>query len=136
MADGPNTRYSQLSDTIFGVKLQQDQYQKSMEIITQQLAQLSEAVKEILAVLPTKPLDNNNRVESSVSNGGKIPIPKQVRLEFPKFDGEDPTGWIYKANQYFKYYEIPNHERILMASYYMEGPALVWFQDAEHDFDG
>lgn len=22
-----------------------------------------------------------------------------------------------------------------MASYYMEGPTLVWFQDAEHDFD-
>lgn len=23
------------------------------------------------------------------------------RLEFPRFDGDDPTRWIYKAKQYF-----------------------------------
>lgn len=31
----------------------------------------------------------------------------QLKLSFPKFDGEDPTGWIYKAEQYFEFNEVP-----------------------------
>lgn len=30
---------------------------------------------------------------------------KVVCLEFPKFDGEDPNGWLYKANQFFSYHQ-------------------------------
>lgn len=26
---------------------------------------------------------------------------KVVHLDFPKFDGEDPKGWLYKSNQIF-----------------------------------
>jgi hypothetical protein len=28
-------------------------------------------------------------------------ITRSVRIEFPTFDGSDPTGWIYKANKFF-----------------------------------
>jgi len=31
-------------------------------------------------------------------------IPKAVRLEFPRFKGDNPSGWIYKANQFFQLY--------------------------------
>lgn len=43
----------------------------------------------------------------------------------------DPTGWIYKANQYFKIYQIPSSQKVLNIFFYMKGDALVWFQDAE-----
>lgn len=26
-----------------------------------------------------------------------------VRIDFPKFDGEDTMGWLYRANQFFTY---------------------------------
>lgn len=29
-----------------------------------------------------------------------------LKLMFPKFDGEDPNGWIYKAEQYFDYNNV------------------------------
>ena len=54
-----------------------------------------------------------------------------MKLDFPKFCGEEPTSWIYKANQYFKYYRIPKPEKLMMASFHMEGEALVWFQEGE-----
>ena len=34
-------------------------------------------------------------------------IPKPIRLEFPRFSGGDPSAWIFRADQFFRYYEIP-----------------------------
>ena len=58
-------------------------------------------------------------------------IPKTVKLEFPRFRGENPSGWIYKANQFFQLYGTPPNQKILLASYHMEDEALIWFQDDE-----
>ena len=56
---------------------------------------------------------------------------KTVKLEFPRFRGEDPSGWVCIAQQYFQLYSIPLNRRILLAFYHMEDEDLVWFQDAE-----
>ena len=58
-------------------------------------------------------------------------LSRLVRLEFPRFSGEDPASWVYKANQYFKYYNTPVTEKLMLASFHMEGKALIWFQDSE-----
>ena len=60
-----------------------------------------------------------------------LSLAKSVRLEFPRFRGDDPVIWVYKANQYFNFYKTPLSERLLMASFHMDGDALVWFQDCE-----
>lgn len=57
--------------------------------------------------------------------------PKVVKLEFPCFRGDNPSGWVYKADQFFHLYNIPTNQKILLAAYHMEDEALVWFQDAE-----
>lgn len=51
-----------------------------------------------------------------------------MKLEVPWFDGQDPLGWIFKIQQFFDYQGIPDAERLTVASFYMEGPALCWFQ--------
>jgi len=65
------------------------------------------------------------------TNSSSLPLSQPVRLEFPKFSGEDPASWVYKANQYFKYYSTPIIEELMLASFHMEGEALIWFQDSE-----
>jgi hypothetical protein len=35
--------------------------------------------------------------------------PRPLRLDFPRFDGENPDGWTYKVNQFFDYYQTPFH---------------------------
>ncbi|XP_058769721.1 uncharacterized protein LOC131643500 [Vicia villosa] len=37
-------------------------------------------------------------------------------------------GWIFKINQFFDYHQTPDEERLTVASFYMEGPALSWYQ--------
>ena len=37
--------------------------------------------------------------------------------------------------QFFIYYNIPEEERILNASYHLDDEALIWFQDCERSLD-
>ena len=46
----------------------------------------------------------------------------------PRFDGTDPLGWIFKITQFFDFQSTPDEDRITMASFYMDGPALSWYQ--------
>ena len=52
---------------------------------------------------------------------------RKLKLDVPKFVGENPSNYMHKANQYFYYYNT-SHQNILMASLYMEKEASVWFQ--------
>ena len=52
--------------------------------------------------------------------------PSQLKLHFPKFNGDDPTGWIYKAEQYFEFQNIVVDQRVQLASFHLEGIALQW----------
>jgi hypothetical protein len=57
--------------------------------------------------------------------------PGPLRLDFPRFESDNPAGWMYKANQFFEYYQSPLYQRVRMASFHMEGEALIWFRDAD-----
>ena len=66
-----------------------------------------------------------------VQSNSMLAIPKTVKLEFPRFGGDNPSRWVYKANQFFHLYNTPTNQKICLASYHMEDEALFWFQDAE-----
>jgi hypothetical protein len=63
--------------------------------------------------------------ESSTNTGTYKP---HMKLEVPKFDGQDAMGWIFKINQFFEYQGTTEADRIKVASFYMEGPTLSWYQ--------
>lgn len=69
--------------------------------------------------------NNNNHYEAEGFH------PRSVRLDFPRFDGEDPARWLYKAHQSFSYYNTQPNQKLMLAAYHMEGKALIWFQDLE-----
>ncbi|XP_038981135.1 uncharacterized protein K02A2.6-like [Phoenix dactylifera] len=54
-----------------------------------------------------------------------------ARLEFPRFDGADPASWLYRADQFFLHQQIPNTQKLLLASFHLEGKALQWFRWVE-----
>ncbi|WVZ01111.1 hypothetical protein V8G54_027180 [Vigna mungo] len=56
------------------------------------------------------------------------PYTPHLRLDVPRFDGTDPMGWIFKISQFFEYHRTPEVDRLWIASFYMEGPTLSWFQ--------
>lgn len=57
----------------------------------------------------------------------------QIDIEFPKFEGGDPRGWILKA-EYFRYYQTPDDIKVNAAAMYLEVDALdlsAWI-NSEH----
>ncbi|XP_077217843.1 uncharacterized protein LOC143852342 [Tasmannia lanceolata] len=51
-----------------------------------------------------------------------------MRLDFPRFDGFDPLGWIFKAERFFEYHNTADDQRLMISSFHMDGKALQWFQ--------
>ncbi|KAJ0442677.1 putative nucleotidyltransferase, Ribonuclease H [Helianthus annuus] len=49
------------------------------------------------------------------------------KIDFPAYDGGDPRGWVLKAEKYFSYYQIPDEEKVDVASMHLEGDALDLF---------
>ena len=56
------------------------------------------------------------------------PHPSQLKLNFPKFSGEDPIGWLYRAEQYFEFQNIRAAQRVQLAAFHLEGIVLQWFR--------
>ncbi|MCI56914.1 retrotransposon-derived protein PEG10-like, partial [Trifolium medium] len=52
----------------------------------------------------------------------------RLKLDVPRFNGGDAHGWILKISQFFTYHQTPEEDRITIASFYLDGPALAWYQ--------
>ena len=60
--------------------------------------------------------------EFSASNNFRGP-----KIDFPRFNGDDPTGWKYKVEQYFNMHNTFDVTKVLLASFHLEHEALQWF---------
>lgn len=49
------------------------------------------------------------------------------RIELSSFDGENPDGWILKAERYFALHRMTNTEKLETTIISFEGEALIWF---------
>ncbi|GKB97903.1 transposon ty3-G gag-pol polyprotein [Tanacetum coccineum] len=49
-----------------------------------------------------------------------------LKLQFPRFSGGDPTGWLYQASQYFEFQSVAPEEQVNLASIHLDGIALQW----------
>jgi len=63
------------------------------------------------------------------SDGGEVFSTRPLRLDFPRFNGDDPEGWCYRSTQFFDYYVIPDPQRFVITGFHLEGKALVWYQE-------
>lgn len=50
------------------------------------------------------------------------------KIEFPKFVGTDPKGWVIKANQYFEFINMNEFRKVKLAGLHFEGKASVWYR--------
>ena len=117
------------------------------EIHTRTLNEMSQQLNMVLQKLSSfdqgsQGFQSQRNGENMNPNSGSalLPVSHTMKLEFPRFFGEDPTSWVYKANQYFRYYNTPIGEKLMLASFHMEAETLIWFQEGEetgvfHDWD-
>lgn len=126
MKDG--TWAMKLAEGMEEVQKEQETQRLCMEELMQQLGHLTLGLQALVQTLdqnqgeqPTHGQHNNHEV-----GGFQM---RSVQLEFPRFDGEDPTNWLYRANQFFAFNQTTPQHKIFMASFHMEGKALIWFRE-------
>ena len=98
MAETRSTSY--INESIASLKTTSDHHGHSLQEITNQLNAINIALQKLTEAEEKRqqsPLPESSPITHSVS----LPLPslsKSVRLEFPRFRGDDPAAWVYKAN--------------------------------------
>jgi hypothetical protein len=53
---------------------------------------------------------------------------RHLKMDFPRFSGDDPTEWLNQANQFFAYQQTSEEQKVSLAAFYLEGAANQWWQ--------
>ncbi|KAK2982131.1 hypothetical protein RJ640_016811 [Escallonia rubra] len=75
----------------------------------------------------------NNRSEYNLQQNtpppftGNLPPPRLPKLSFPRFNGDDPRGWMRKAKQYFELCPIHEDYKVPYASVHFDAQAEHWY---------
>ena len=90
---------------------------------------LQDLVEKILSLhLQHSTINNKQQLESSAytgfSSSNKF---RGLKLDFPCFNGDDPTGWIYKVEQYFSLHDTFDVNKVSLASFHLEHESFEWF---------
>ena len=94
--------------------------------------QLATILQKLSTIDNAEPNSENSHIPKAHNCHNLVSsLSRPVKLDFPRFYGKEPTSWVYKANQYFKYYRILESEKLMMASFHMDGDVLIWFQEGQ-----
>ncbi|KAK8470062.1 hypothetical protein PHAVU_004G050550 [Phaseolus vulgaris] len=93
---------------------------ETLEKLTAMFHKLVTDVQDIKEKDSDKPSGSGKGI--TISNEGK----PYLKLHFPRFSGDDPTGWIFQAEQYFEFQNVADTDRVNLASFYLDGIALQW----------
>ncbi|KAL0329173.1 UNVERIFIED_CONTAM: hypothetical protein Sradi_4904000 [Sesamum radiatum] len=55
-------------------------------------------------------------------------LTKCSKVEFPKFNGDDLRGSVFKCEQFFEVDDTPSDEKVKLAAMHLEGRDLQWHQ--------
>ncbi|VFQ87786.1 unnamed protein product [Cuscuta campestris] len=66
----------------------------------------------------------------SRTTGRADPADRQLRLRIdpPRFSGEDSVGWIFRIQQYFDYFATSEVERMQLVGMFIDHPASEWYR--------
>ncbi|KAJ8627671.1 hypothetical protein MRB53_020978 [Persea americana] len=128
MAKG--TRAAQLEEKVQSFQLSQEALKGTTEQHGALLAEIIHRLEDLKG--SSKDMDSPSskarphHANSFGTNGGIHT--RSMKLEFPRFDGTNPSSWLFKAKQYFCYHQVPEDQWLTVASLNMEGDAMEWYQ--------
>lgn len=94
-------------------------------------------LKQMQALVVTHGNPNAGIHSPSLGNSYTPPLfhVRNIKLEFPRFNGKNVLDWIFKAEQFFGYYNTPDPGRLTIASVHLEHEVVCgskWLRDLNH----
>ncbi|KAL9677699.1 hypothetical protein QQ045_005933 [Rhodiola kirilowii] len=127
-ASTANDKLQDLSATVLQHTEKFTSIHEALSDITQNLYELtvSNARAEKQPLLPTPPSPITPITLNTIDT--ILICQRTPRLEIPLFTGENVTGWIFRIERFFRLHFTPPDQRLLISTFYMAGPALLWYQ--------
>lgn len=95
----------------------------TLEANTATLNELQQSIQKLLQLHGDSSRTNTTRTPNNAAIQGR-----PLRLDFPRFEGEDPEGWLFQAEQFFVLNPIAEEQRVTMASIHLKGDAIAWYR--------
>jgi hypothetical protein len=70
--------------------------------------------------------------QGTMGLGAKHLLGKLPKMNFSKFEGENPKLWKSRCESYFDMYNVDEYIWVKVASMHFEGPAARWLQSIDH----
>nr|GLL44635.1 uncharacterized protein LOC109179602 [Ipomoea trifida] len=67
------------------------------------------------------------------ATGPSTPRLHTMKLDVPKFSGEDPHQWIFNIQEYFDFHKVPEDQRLQIAGFSLEREASEWYRWTRRD---
>ncbi|XP_020105551.1 uncharacterized protein LOC109722075 [Ananas comosus] len=100
-----------------------DWQNKDMEEVRQMFVELHTSISPGTGQI----LPSAGRSEGNSSNRFHF-TPRFTKIEFPRFDGEDLKGWLFRCEQFFEVDGTSEEAKVRLAAIHLEGKALQWHQ--------
>ncbi|MCI31193.1 hypothetical protein A2U01_0052405, partial [Trifolium medium] len=86
-------------------------------------------IETAVETLLKRAVEDQHDAENSRNNPPRTPFhTRSVKLEFPRFDGTHAIEWIFKAEQFFEYYNTPDADRLMIAAVHLDQKVVPWYQ--------
>ncbi|KAJ4811165.1 polyprotein [Rhynchospora pubera] len=72
--------------------------------------------------------EGSKRAGDSASPRGMPPV-YLPKMDFPSFDGTDPTDWVMKSEYFFEIYQTPDDYKTRLAVIHFVGEASSWYRN-------
>jgi hypothetical protein len=89
----------------------------------QQLKELiSQIIQEERSVGPSPP--QTPPATRNHNNEHNFPC---MKMDFPRWEEDDPSGWVSSVKRFFRFYGTPKTYRVEIASIHLEGEVVQWY---------
>ena len=68
----------------------------------------------------------NTRNEAHNGGNQMMQYGRMSKIEFPRFDGNDVKGWIFRCRQFFRIDNVPEEMKVELAAMHVCDRALLW----------
>ncbi|KAH0669093.1 hypothetical protein KY289_023586 [Solanum tuberosum] len=108
---------------------------EAKESFSKDIADIRHMLQEVTGkFVPARPHIRDPTMEVARPHHGKDTLEaptlrhRPAPVELGRFRGENPEAWIFQVERYFDFYGIAKTHKLTLASFYLNGEALEWYQ--------
>ena len=121
----PNEEISKVKEEISSMKMDMCDLRGDISNIQNMLSTyMVESRKEFSSGQVENSRSATTNISFSTPMGSRNLFPK---VDMCKFDGKDPLTWINQMENFFEVHQIPNGQKVTMASLYLEPDQFIWY---------